>query len=167
MNIEILGYHGTTQKAANLIMENSSFNKSSKKNEWLGHGVYFYDLFEKAQWWCENKNEPVIIETPISVQENKLVNLDKPSEEDKFGEFIRFMERQEGFVFDSNETIRRCQMMTVYMQYVEAQVIIGTLLSTNKKYKNEFKRIGYARTEKQICVHDTACIVYNKLRVVG
>ena len=89
LNIEIKGYHGTTKSAANLIIKNSTFNKSSKVNEWLGHGVYFYELIEKAQWWSKNKNEPVIIEAPISVQEDKLVNLDKPSEEDKFGSFIQ------------------------------------------------------------------------------
>ena len=87
------------KSAANLIIKNSTFNKSSKVNEWLGHGVYFYELIEKAQWWSKNKNEPVIIEAPISVQEDKLVNLDKPSEEDKFGSFIQSIEKQGGFVF--------------------------------------------------------------------
>ncbi|HDC6100216.1 TPA: hypothetical protein O8437_000915 [Staphylococcus aureus] len=166
MNIEIKGYHGTTKSAANLIIKNSTFNKSSKVNEWLGHGVYFYELIEKAQWWSKNKNEPVIIEAPISVQEDKLVNLDKPSEEDKFGSFIQSIGKQGGFVFSSDKIIRRCQITTMYMQYVEAKVIMATLPSTNKKYKEEFSRIGYERTEKQICVHDTTCIVYNKLRVV-
>ncbi|HCW8851562.1 TPA: hypothetical protein OYK20_002598, partial [Staphylococcus aureus] len=108
MNIEIKGYHGTTKSAANLIIKNSTFNKSSKVNEWLGHGVYFYELIEKAQWWSKNKNEPVIIEAPISVQEDKLVNLDKPSEEDKFGSFIQSIEKQGGFVFSSDKIIRRC-----------------------------------------------------------
>lgn len=53
----------------------------------------------------------------------------------------------------------------MYMQYVEAKVIMATLPSTNKNIKKSLVELDM-RTEKQICVHDTTCIVYNKLRVV-
>ncbi|MBZ8175409.1 hypothetical protein [Staphylococcus delphini] len=166
MKIKLVGYHGTTQEAANSIIKESLFKKSSKNNEWLGHGVYFYELLEKAQWWSKGKFQPAIIETPILVDEEKLVNLDRPSEEDKLGGFIRVMEKEGIFVFDKDKIKRRCQIMNMYMLYVEAQVIIATLLSTNQKFKDVFMDMGYVRTEKQICVYDTSCIVYNELRIV-
>lgn len=166
MNIELLAYHGTTREAAKLIIEHEHFIKSNKEYEWLGHGVYFYELFEKAQWWSQNKKNPVVIETQISVEEGRLVNLDKPSEEDKFGAFIQLLEKDGGFVFDDDKLISRCQMMNMYMKSVKGHVVIATLLSTNRKYKKTFSRIDYMRTEKQICVHDTSCIMYNKLKVI-
>lgn len=43
---------------------------------------------------------------------------------------------------------------------------MATLLSTNQKFKDVFMNIGDVRTEKQICVYDTSCIVYNKARIV-
>lgn len=167
MNKDIIGYHGTNKKAADSIIKNQIFNKSTKKNEWLGEGVYFYELLEKAQWWSEKKHSPTIIEATISVSEDKLLNLDKPSEEDKLAEFIKFIDKSEKqFIFSSDKTERRCQIITMYMQYIDYNVVIGTFVSTNKKYKNELDEIGYIRTERQICVHDTSCIVYNNLRVV-
>ncbi|MEJ7541788.1 hypothetical protein [Staphylococcus intermedius] len=166
MKIKIVGYHGTTQESANSIIKESSFKKSTKSNEWLGHGVYFYELLEKAQWWCKGKVNPTIIETLILVDEDKLINLDRPSEEDKLGEFISVMDKEGRFVFDKDKAKRRCQIMNMYMLYVEAQVITATLISTNKKFKDMFMDMGYVRTVKQICVFDTNCIVYNELRIV-
>lgn len=40
------------------------------------------------------------------------------------------MEKEGIFVFDKDKTKRRCQIMNMYMLYVEAQVIIATPLST-------------------------------------
>lgn len=56
--------------------------------------------------------------------------------------------------------------MNMYMLYVEAQVINATLISTHQKFKDVFMHMGYVRTEKQICVYDTNCIVYHELRIV-
>ncbi|UXR73366.1 hypothetical protein MUA48_08300 [Staphylococcus sp. IVB6238] len=87
MNVNLIGYHGTSREAANLITQNKCFKKSKKEDEWLGHGVYFYELIEKAKWWSEKKKDPVVIETPITVSEEKFINFDLPSAEDELGNF--------------------------------------------------------------------------------
>ncbi|GGB85311.1 hypothetical protein [Staphylococcus nepalensis] len=168
MNIEILGYHGTTQNSALNIIENNNFKKSTKKNEWLGHGVYFYELYEKAEWWGSRNEKPAIIKSNILVPEKYYINLDKPSEEDKLAEFIKFVERSgKKFIVSGDKIEKRCKLMNLYMKYGDFKVISATFPSTNKNYKNHLDSIGYVRTEKQICVHDTECIVYNELEVMS
>lgn len=171
MNIEILGYHGTTRKAASSIIENNNFKKSIKKNEWLGHGVYFYELYEKAKWWAsqiEKDEEQAIIKSNILVPERYYLNLDKPSEEDKLAEFIQFIEKSgKKFIVSGDEIEKRCKFMNLYMKHGGFKVIAATFVSTNRRYKKYLDSIGYVRTEKQICVHDMDCIVYNELEVMS
>ncbi len=162
----MIGYHGTDRSAAINITKTQNFKISNKKNEWLGKGVYFYELLEKASWWASNNKDSVVLKTPINVEHDKLVDLDLPSEEDKFGKFIREMEKSGTYIFDKDEVRRRCQLINIYMEYIDSHVTVATLPSTNPKYKNEFNQIGYIRTEKQICVHNTDCIVYNEIEEI-
>lgn len=173
MDIKILGYHGTTQDSASSIIENNNFKKSTKKNEWLGHGVYFYELYEKAEWWAsqieKNKEKAqAIIKSNILVPEKYYLNLDKPSEEDKLAKFIKFIEESgKKFIVPGDEIEKRCKVMNLYMKHGDFKVITATFTSTNKRHKEYLDSIGYVRTEKQICVHDTDCIVYNELEVMS
>ena len=65
------------------------------------------------------------------------------------------------FVSDSHK------VMNLYMKHGDFKVITATFTSTNKRHKEYLESIGYVRTEKQICVHDTDCIVYNELEVMS
>lgn len=168
MNIELIGYHGTTQDNSLSIIRDKKFKKSIKSNEWLGHGAYFYELYEKAEWWANSKKSPSVIKTKILVSEKSYINLDKPSEEDKLGEFINAIEKSgKKFTVRGDTIEKRCKLMNLYMRYGNFKVISATLPSTNKKYKSQFSGIGYYRTEKQICVHDLECIMYNELEIVS
>lgn len=168
MDIELIGYHGTTQDNSLSIIRNKNFKKSIKNNEWLGHGVYFYELYEKAEWWARFKKKPAVIKTKILVPEKSYINLDKPSEEDKLAEFIKSIETSgKKFIVSGDINEFRCQILNLYMKYEGCKVISATLPSTNKKYKRQLESIGYPRTEKQICVRDTKCIVYNELEVMS
>lgn len=47
-------FHGTTQEAA-LNIKQSSFLMSTRKDNWCGNGVYFYDIKSKACWAAKRK----------------------------------------------------------------------------------------------------------------
>lgn len=47
---EYVGYHGTSNYAAEKIIERQSFLPS--ENGWLGCGVYFFPYPDDAEWWC-------------------------------------------------------------------------------------------------------------------
>lgn len=165
--IELIGYHGTSKVAALNILDTQSFKKSDKKNEWLGRGVYFFELLEKAQWWSRYKSDPTVLEATIVVENEKFLNLDDTPQVNDFISFIIKLEESDTqFVFSNDQTERRCQLLNIYMEYRDYHVVVKTFVSTNKLYKEKLDEIGLTRTEKQICVHNTDCIVYNELNII-
>ncbi len=64
----VLGFHGTEQKTVHQLVtrENAAHLKPSKgKNEWLGHGMYFWENDpQRALEWAENGNPKKPIQEP-------------------------------------------------------------------------------------------------------
>jgi hypothetical protein len=65
----IVGYHGTRLSVARAIVNRSrTFKFSRNRDDWLGHGIYFWEYApQQAYWWAErrkarqNWNEPIAI----------------------------------------------------------------------------------------------------------
>jgi hypothetical protein len=65
----IIGYHGTRLSVAlDIVSRRRGFKYSSNRDDWLGHGVYFWEYAPKqALWWAERRhkrqgwNEPIAI----------------------------------------------------------------------------------------------------------
>jgi hypothetical protein len=84
----IVGFHGTSSESAAQILANA-YNESNKKNEWLGHGVYFFvegvsDPLENATEWAranawENGSYKytnfAVIQSDIVIFEKKYIDL--------------------------------------------------------------------------------------------
>jgi hypothetical protein len=53
----IIGYHGTRESVALEIVQNKRrFKYSRNKDDWLGHGVYFWEHApQQAWWWAERR----------------------------------------------------------------------------------------------------------------
>lgn len=162
MGVELTGYHGTSKINAETIKEANAFKKSIKNNEWLGHGVYFYELVEKADWWAKSrfKNNSCVLKTVIDVEDEHYCNLDIPEKEDELVEFINELENncEFNYVFHGNDDKRRCDLFNLYSKYKEIHVLGATLESTNPKGKDVLLSFKYIRTEKQYCVYNKKCI---------
>jgi len=54
----VLGYHGCTKQAAQLLLSGSCFELSNKPYDWLGAGSYFWedDVVRAYQWACERRS---------------------------------------------------------------------------------------------------------------
>ena len=50
-----VGYHTTYSRYKDSIVENG-FKVSSKSDDWLGEGVYFWDNETNANWWKKSSN---------------------------------------------------------------------------------------------------------------
>lgn len=50
---EYIGYHGTSKESAEIIIHTNHFLPSRGLDEWLGVGVYFFQYYDDAKWWCE------------------------------------------------------------------------------------------------------------------
>ena len=54
----VVGYHGTTEEAAQKLVAGESFDESDADDEWFGRGVYFWEhAFQQAWWWAERRSK--------------------------------------------------------------------------------------------------------------
>jgi len=87
-------YHGTTKDYAVIIIKNG-FQLSTSDTHWMGKGVYFYDNAEQAvsfNFKTKKAVPTVVLKAVIKVAKNKILDLRKKADNDKFAEFI---EKQE------------------------------------------------------------------------
>ena len=49
---EYIGFHGTNINSAEKILKENRFRPSTKPDEWLGKGIYFFADPQDAMWWC-------------------------------------------------------------------------------------------------------------------
>lgn len=47
----IIGYHGTHRRAAQRLVDGESFSPSNNRDDWLGHGIYFWEYGPQQAWW--------------------------------------------------------------------------------------------------------------------
>lgn len=77
--VSVIGYHGTTEAAANEILSTGTFNLSRKQYDWLGGGFYFFEYAPHRAWqWAQIVAEqrggiPAVIEATIQL--GRCVNL--------------------------------------------------------------------------------------------
>lgn len=65
----IVGYHGTRLSVAlDIVNRRRGFKYSRNRDDWLGHGIYFWEYApQQAPWWAERRqrrqkwNEPIAI----------------------------------------------------------------------------------------------------------
>lgn len=168
MGLKEVGYHGTVKPYANSIIENQHFNESIKPNEWLGHGVYFWDNSETAIWWAKiqeqrKKEKSVVLAANLSYKEFELLNLDKVNEAKKLNEFYKqFIMQLEsegklGIDFSSREDKRRCFTIELYKKFHPEIKIIAYTFDVVPK-TGEATRLLFIGKQKQYCVVDHAII---------
>lgn len=55
----VVAYHGTHRRAAQRLVDGEPFSPSNNRDDWLGHGIYFWEYGPKqAWWWARRKYGP-------------------------------------------------------------------------------------------------------------
>ena len=54
-NRTIIGYHGTDADTAEELTKGADFAVSENIDDWLGHGIYFWEYAPKQAWWWAKK----------------------------------------------------------------------------------------------------------------
>ena len=72
------GYHGTSQEFASKIVADGCFTLSSGNKEWLGSGIYFYEMFSDSLDWADKKypRDHAVLHAVVSVEEDEYIDLD-------------------------------------------------------------------------------------------
>lgn len=92
-NINILVHHGTSNDGERGIIKKKEFKSSIKDNEWLGHGVYFFNnknSIENGKLWAKHVKKfsyYSIIEAELNVNKDKILDLDDEEWQEFFHEF--------------------------------------------------------------------------------
>jgi len=47
----VIGYHGTRRATANDLVDGAPFTASANDDDWLGHGIYFWEYAPLQAWW--------------------------------------------------------------------------------------------------------------------
>lgn len=65
----IIGYHGTKLSIArDIVTRRKPFQASHNDDDWLGHGVYFWEYApNQARWWAENRARRQKWDEPIAI----------------------------------------------------------------------------------------------------
>ena len=52
----VIAFHGTTKEAAERLVRGVPFARSENNDDWLGHGIYFWEYApQQAWWWAERR----------------------------------------------------------------------------------------------------------------
>src|SRR3954469_25733504 len=98
----IVGYHGTRLSVAlDIVNRRRGFSHSRNRDDWLGHGIYFWEYApSQARWWAERRQKRRGWNEPIAI----------------LGSMIRL-----GFCFDLLDPYNVTYLTEVYQEYRETQ----------------------------------------------
>lgn len=52
----VVAFHGTRRSVAEKLVAGTPFGKSENDDDWLGHGIYFWEYApQQAWWWAERR----------------------------------------------------------------------------------------------------------------
>ena len=155
------GYHATRTENANKILKEKHFEPSTKENEWLGTGVYFFKYLGHAYWWASvgvnRKKETSILKATLEYNNSQLLDLDDP---DRLSQLEAIVKAAVKRLNDSNKNVAAMQHKSVELskkwnfacnliRSIDSDIGIITYTfptKDNKQYS------GFQTTQKQICV---------------
>jgi hypothetical protein len=111
----IIGYHGTRLSVAQGIINRSrDFKYSRNADDWLGHGIYFWEYApQQALWWARRRAKRQKWNEPIAI----------------LGSMIRL-----GFCFDLLDPYNVRELKKMYEAFAEIQAAAGQELPKNKRH---------------------------------
>lgn len=54
----VIGYHGTRRSTAQDLVDGAPFAASTNDDDWLGHGIYFWEYAPQQAWWWARRRYP-------------------------------------------------------------------------------------------------------------
>lgn len=161
-------YHGTIrERAENILAKN--FNKSTKNNEWLGWGVYFFDKVSAARSWAilernkqPRKTQAAVLTVSILFEIGSFLDLDKPDIMKRFRMDLSDLNKglcsgAGGAPRFKDDCERRCFYCNYYLKFHDTIKILAYSFP-----KIAYDKFGFPQEllhrSRQLCVVDKRCI---------
>ncbi|WP_423708005.1 hypothetical protein [Undibacterium sp. WLX3042] len=172
------GFHGTSKAASENILK-TAFLRSTKKDEWLGHGIYFFvdgisspDL--NADHWakCNSRdsvagiqkyNDYAILKSDINVDEDFLLDITTIEGLKRFNiakEFF-FNKMIENFDFHKKAE-HNCILFNYFVKMLKSQAVKHNLYIKNKRERIAGLRLNVPNTTV-LCVINAASIGHTQI----
>lgn len=163
------GYHGTTRTNAEKILQEQSFINSTKVNEWLGDGVYFFAYRSDAEWWVKAnryKNQKTeILKAELAYTKEQLLDLDNSQQlldmEKFLQNYVQLQSQRPDISSEISSDIstepwdkKLCWGCNVMKKLFPE---IGIIIYTFHK-KNQYQYTPLRTNQRQICVSDHSII---------
>lgn len=170
--MELTAYHGTLEKNIDSICA-KGFIQSSKKTEWLGSGVYFFERKKHAEYWARAeakknhncKHIPAIIYVQIKTEDDEYFDLDLKKNHETlqsfFNEFCANLGSGRPCFKDKDEL--RCFVCNLYKRSFPSIKVFAYTFVCIKDNSMGFSYVDY---RKQYCVTHTPCIRIVKSEVI-
>lgn len=159
------GYHGTVGENIDSILQDilkNGFKISSKNNEWLGKGIYFFDNINNAHWWNNShkkkKLNKGIIKAEIFSEIKHFLDLDDEEDRKKFESKIpkyKDILKSQGIEIKEEDASRilACLLLNLYSKEHGIKLLKKTFSLNNKNYLEIL-----SKTQTQYCVIDNSNI---------
>lgn len=173
-------YHGTSCDSYLAIKNGRKFTYYSRKNHWLGQGIYFFlEDKDKALWFVKKSSSPYlkskekcIIKVKINVEKDGLLNLDIEDGRKKLDQFAKFLKdttrlrKRDGSLHNSD---LRCLVIDAYIKYYNVKAVKYTFSNDKIVYQNlnlnNTDQDKIQNTGAQINVVDQSVINFDELSV--
>lgn len=111
----IVGYHGTRLSVAlDIVNRRGRFKYSRNRDDWLGHGIYFWEYApQQAFWWAERRRKRQGWDEPIAI----------------LGSMIRL-----GFCFDLLDPYNVLYLKEIHEEYKATEIAAGRPVPENANH---------------------------------
>lgn len=164
--MEKIVFHGTysddIEKIKKSILKNG-FTYKRRENHWFGQGIYFFDEYEWAVMWANQKrnSESCIIQAKIFCDDKEFLNLDLVSSQKMVADCIKeinkeLKEKLYTIIFNDDNQ-KRCFYLDIIKENRNFKIIKHTFNLPNKNRIT--KEIGIELSQIQFCVssNDNIC----------
>ena len=173
MKHNFVGYHGTIKEYADNIIAEDSFHISTKSNEWLGKGIYFFVDKNSAKWWADmaqrkakrncsfnGDDTPKILSVIIIYCDNQYFDLDIKDNLEQVSQgaqaFFELLKSQKMGIPKFKDSFQYASFaMDLFIEkHPEIKVVSKTFLDR----RSEIYFDGYMSMQKQVCAIDNSVI---------
>nr|DAF24366.1 MAG TPA: hypothetical protein [Caudoviricetes sp.] len=158
--VELTGYHGTIKENAKKIIKENHYKLSTKNDEWLGDGIYFFKDIFWANYWARmvSKNwhgQPAVLKSLISCKNEEYFDLDSVDNKKKIENSLKDFANTESSVgapkFKDEKETRRF--------YCNFYAELNNILVYSCNFPGVgFDDLGFPKAQVQYCVRDNSAI---------
>lgn len=163
-----IGYHGTTYSAAQKIISDQQFNPSTRSNDWLGTGVYFFAYKIHAEQWTQHRRyisqKTAILAAEMVYTDAQMLDLDDPQMLDLMNTVVEKSiaktnaSKVSGAIVDFTKKSRQERWCFACNLYRKLNPNIGIIKYTFPGSPRQQGTSGFVPNQCQLCVSDNKII---------